>query len=54
MIKLYDQFQITWTTDIMKLSSTDFPTFSDLYALIHGKEKKLGDKVYKEFVLTAA
>uniref|UniRef100_UPI0005845906 type IV secretory system conjugative DNA transfer family protein n=1 Tax=Paenibacillus sonchi TaxID=373687 RepID=UPI0005845906 len=34
LIELYNQFLITWTTDITKLASTDFPTFSDLYALI--------------------
>ncbi|OME44166.1 hypothetical protein BSK58_04565 [Paenibacillus odorifer] len=51
LIELYNQFQITWTTDIAKLSSTDFPTFSDLYALIHGKEKEFGDDAYKELSL---
>lgn len=41
LIELYRQFGITWTTDISKLSNTDFPVFSDLYRLIM---KKAGEK----------
>lgn len=51
LIELYNQFHITWTTDITKLHSTDFPTFSDLYTLIQLKEQALDDQIYKELVL---
>ncbi|AIQ13828.1 VirB4 family type IV secretion system protein [Paenibacillus durus] len=51
LIELYNQFQITWTTDIAKLQNTDFPIFSDLHGLIHTKEQTLGDEVYKELSL---
>ncbi|WP_044482090.1 VirB4 family type IV secretion system protein [Paenibacillus antibioticophila] len=51
LIELYNQFHITWSTDITKLQNMDFPTFSDLHLLIHGKEQTLGDDVYKELSL---
>jgi ParB/RepB/Spo0J family partition protein len=51
LIELYNQFHITWTTDIAKLQSINFPTFSDLYQLIQYKEQSLGDHVYKELSL---
>lgn len=51
LIELYNQFHITWTTDISKLQNTDFPTFSDLHLLIDGKKQTLGDDVYKELSL---
>lgn len=51
LIELYNQFHITWTTDISTLQSTDFPTFSDLYTLVQFKEQAVGDQIYKELVL---
>ncbi|MFB5678064.1 VirB4 family type IV secretion system protein [Paenibacillus terreus] len=51
LIELYNQFQITWDTDISRLSNSDFPTFSDLYDLLQAKETKHGDEVYKELAL---
>ncbi|WP_270405760.1 VirB4 family type IV secretion system protein [Paenibacillus timonensis] len=51
LIELYNQFRISWTTDINKLQSIDFPTFTDLYQLIQHKEQTLGDEVYKELCL---
>ena len=37
LVELYQQFGITWDTDVAKLKPTDFPIFSDLYKLV--KEK---------------
>lgn len=37
LVELYQQFHITWDTDVAKLKPTDFPIFSDLYKLV--KEK---------------
>lgn len=34
LVELYEKFGITWTTDVTKLSATDFPIFSDLHNLI--------------------
>lgn len=51
LIELYNQFHITWTTDITTLKNTDFPTFSDLFQLIRHKESTLEDEVYKELSL---
>ncbi|GIP20872.1 MULTISPECIES: VirB4 family type IV secretion system protein [Paenibacillaceae] len=51
LIELYNQFHITWTTDITTLKNTDFPTFSDLFQLIRHKESTLEDEVYKELPL---
>ncbi|MBU5445254.1 VirB4 family type IV secretion system protein [Paenibacillus sp. MSJ-34] len=51
LIELYNQFNITWTTDITTLKNTDFPTFSDLFQLIRHKESTLEDDVYKELSL---
>lgn len=51
LIELYHQFQITWTTDISKLTSTDFPTFSDLHHLLQTKKHNTNDEVYKELSL---
>ncbi len=39
LIELYNKFNITWDTDINKLSNEDFPIFSDLHALITEKMK---------------
>ncbi|GIP30910.1 VirB4 family type IV secretion system protein [Paenibacillus sp. J2TS4] len=51
LIELYHQFQITWTTDISKLTSTDFPTFSNLHGLLQAKDQNTNDEVYKELAL---
>lgn len=37
LVELYQQFHITWDTDVAELKPTDFPIFSDLYKLV--KEK---------------
>lgn len=37
LVELYQQFHITWDTDVAVLKPTDFPVFSDLYKLV--KEK---------------
>jgi len=46
IIELYNKFNITWDTDINKLSNEDFPIFSDLHELIIEKmtaEEKKGN-----------
>jgi energy-coupling factor transporter ATP-binding protein EcfA2 len=40
LIELYNDFGITWDTDVSKLTNDDFPTFSDLYELINKKAKE--------------
>lgn len=40
LIELYNQFGITWDTDINILSNEDFPVFSDLYELFKEKANK--------------
>lgn len=40
LIELYNQFGITWDTDINRLSNEDFPVFSDLYELLKEKATK--------------
>ncbi len=45
LIELYNNFGITWDTDITKLSNEDFPTFLDFYNLI---DKKAKEKEKKE------
>ncbi|MCX7748246.1 MAG: DUF87 domain-containing protein [Clostridia bacterium] len=47
LIELYNLFNITWTTDISKLSNTDFPTFTDLYKLVMKKSVEK-EKIRKE------
>ncbi|MBF4692272.1 VirB4 family type IV secretion system protein [Fusibacter ferrireducens] len=42
LIELYNQFDITWDTDINQLSNEDFPIFSDLYALLREKADEVG------------
>lgn len=39
--KLYNNFGITWDTDIIKLKNTDFPILKDLYDLISEKVEEL-------------
>lgn len=51
VIELYNQFDITWSTDITSLTNTDFPTFSDLHQLIRRKEQETQEPVYKELAL---
>jgi len=52
IVELYQQFGITWTTDVNMLKPTDFPIFSDLYKLIEQKaaEEKSGE-IYTELSL---
>lgn len=45
IIKLYNEFDITWDTDINKLSNEDFPIFSDLHELIVQKSNEEEKKV---------
>ena len=40
VIELYNNFNITWDTDINTLSNEDFPILADLYNLIKQKSKK--------------
>lgn len=47
IIELYNNFNITWDTDITKLRNEDFPVFSDLYELVN-KKAKAKEKVRKE------
>lgn len=39
LIELYRQFGITWDTDVTKLKNAVYPTFTDLYNLIHSKKE---------------
>lgn len=49
LVELYQKFHITWDTDISQLRPTDFPIFSDLYALVKEKEKTERDsQVYAD------
>ena len=49
LVELYQKFNITWDTDISQLRPTDFPIFSDLYALVKEKEKTERDsQVYAD------
>lgn len=47
IIELYNNFNITWDTDITKLKNEDFPVFSDLYELVN-KKAKAKEKTRKE------
>ncbi|MDR2899662.1 MAG: DUF87 domain-containing protein [Clostridiales bacterium] len=49
---LYARFNITWETDVSGLTSTDYPTFSDLYDLVNEmiKERRLSD-AFKDDIL---
>ncbi len=47
IIELYNNFNITWDTDITKLKNEDFPIFSDLYGLVN-KKAKAKEKTRKE------
>ncbi|MGN0307086.1 MAG: VirB4 family type IV secretion system protein [Lachnospiraceae bacterium] len=52
LVELYQQFGITWDTDVTRLSPEGFPIFSDLYALIEEKGKKEQDNpVYGDLTL---
>lgn len=52
LVELYQQFNITWNTDISSLKSEDFPVFSDLYKLIQEKAKYSIDRqVYNDLAL---
>lgn len=47
IIELYNNFNITWDTDITKLRNEEFPIFSDLYELVN-KKAKAKEKTRKE------
>jgi len=51
IIELYNEFNIDWDTDITKLGNTDFPTFTDLHALLEKKAKGKKDDEHKELAL---
>jgi hypothetical protein len=52
LVELYQQFGITWATDVNMLKPAQFPIFSDLYALIEkkAKDEKSGE-IYTELAL---
>ena len=47
LIYLYSDFGITWDTDIRGRQNKDFPTFSDLYAIIRLRLDKTKNKEYE-------
>lgn len=47
IIELYNNFNITWDTDITKFKNEDFPVFSDLYELVN-KKANTKEKARKE------
>lgn len=53
LIELYNNFHITWDTDIASLKSTDYPIFTDLYELLCKKaadyEKRRRDSDINHF-----
>ncbi len=51
IIELYNEFNIDWDTDIKELVNTDFPTFTDLHALLEKKAKAKKDDEHKELAL---
>ena len=52
LVELYQQFHITWDTDVAELKSTDFPVFSDLYKLVKEKADTEKDRqVYADLSL---
>lgn len=56
LIELYQNFGITWNTDVSKKINEQFPTFSDLYALIKSKAEtaKQNKNVYADLELYLA
>lgn len=46
LTELYEKFGITWDTDVSAFKNTDFPIFSDLYALLQDKSKE--EKKYED------
>lgn len=52
IIELYNQFRITWDTDVSQLNDTSFPTFSELHALLRKKaEKQREQRAYHDLSL---
>lgn len=51
LIELYNNYDITWNTDVSSLNSEDFPTFSDLYDLIETKSKESQNENYIDLLL---
>ncbi len=50
LIELYTTFEIIWDTDVSKLTSEDFPTFTHLYELINKKAKMNKNKIEYEIL----
>ena len=50
LIELYNNFNITWDTDITTLENTDFPILSNLFELVEKKQKSKGLSDYKRNV----
>lgn len=48
IIELYNNFGITWDTDISKLGNKDFPIMSDLYKLVLKNTEECDDNYLKE------
>jgi len=48
LIKLYENFGITWDTDISKLKNEDFPIMEDLYELSVSLAEEETNPVYKD------
>lgn len=51
IIELYNNFNITWDTDITKLKNEDFPIFSDLYELVNKKAEGNEQNVFADLAL---
>ena len=51
LIELYQEFHISWDTDITELKSADFPVFADLYELMRkrAEQEQVGER-YKELL----
>lgn len=47
LIELYEQFNITWDTDIKQLKNEDFPILEDLYHLVKKKADKENESYLK-------
>lgn len=56
LIELYENFHITWDTDVSKKVNEQFPTFSDLYKLIKSKAEteKQNRGIYSDLELYLA
>ena len=50
IIELYENFGITWDTDVNRLKAEDFPTFTDLYKLLEKKHERTDEKACAELL----